>query len=73
MGTAADFTLAIPVSAAHTENMDASLGLSEPIVVCQFDLDGVLTDTASVHAAAWKESFDPLLNKLVLGPLILPK
>ena len=26
-----------------------------------FDLDGVLTSTASVHAAAWKQLFDPLL------------
>ena len=23
-----------------------------------FDLDGVLTDTATVHAAAWKQLFD---------------
>ncbi len=28
-----------------------------------FDLDGVLTDTASVHAAAWKETFDELLAR----------
>jgi beta-phosphoglucomutase family hydrolase len=27
-----------------------------------FDLDGVLTDTASVHARAWKETFDDLLR-----------
>jgi len=26
-----------------------------------FDLDGVLTDTASVHASAWKETFDTML------------
>lgn len=26
-----------------------------------FDLDGVLTDTASLHAAAWKETFDSFL------------
>jgi alpha,alpha-trehalose phosphorylase len=26
-----------------------------------FDLDGVLTATASLHAAAWKQTFDPLL------------
>ena len=26
-----------------------------------FDLDGVLTDTAEVHAAAWKAAFDPIL------------
>ena len=28
-----------------------------------FDLDGVVTDTASVHAAAWKAAFDDLLNR----------
>lgn len=27
-----------------------------------FDLDGVLTDTASLHAAAWKAVFDPFLK-----------
>lgn len=29
-----------------------------------FDLDGVVTRTAEVHAAAWKETFDPLLITL---------
>jgi beta-phosphoglucomutase family hydrolase len=29
---------------------------------CLFDLDGVLTRTASVHAAAWKETFDEFLR-----------
>ncbi len=28
-----------------------------------FDMDGVLTQTASVHAAAWKEAFDEFLNQ----------
>jgi len=28
-----------------------------------FDLDGVLTDTARVHAAAWKQTFDELLAR----------
>lgn len=31
------------------------------IEACLFDLDGVLTDTAAVHAAAWKEMFDAFL------------
>jgi beta-phosphoglucomutase family hydrolase len=31
-------------------------------VACLFDLDGVLTKTASVHAAAWKEMFDEFLR-----------
>lgn len=37
------------------------LGLPAGIRVCLFDLDGVLTDTAAVHAAAWKEMFDQFL------------
>ena len=28
-----------------------------------FDTDGVLTDTASVHAAAWKRLFDEYLRR----------
>ena len=31
------------------------------IAACLFDLDGVLTQTAKVHAAAWKEMFDAFL------------
>ncbi|MGI8434923.1 MAG: hypothetical protein ACR2LE_09350, partial [Nocardioidaceae bacterium] len=27
-----------------------------------FDLDGVLTKTADVHAAAWKQAFDEFLD-----------
>ena len=38
------------------------LGLPTGIRACLFDLDGVLTDTAAVHAAAWKEMFDRLLR-----------
>ena len=37
------------------------LGLPDSIHACLFDLDGVLTDTASVHRAAWKATFDPVL------------
>lgn len=32
------------------------------IDACLFDLDGVLTRTASVHGAAWKEMFDAFLR-----------
>jgi beta-phosphoglucomutase family hydrolase len=39
------------------------LGLPERIRACLFDLDGVLTKTAVVHAAAWKEMFDDFLRK----------
>jgi beta-phosphoglucomutase family hydrolase len=37
------------------------LGLPRSIEACLFDLDGVLTRTADVHAAAWKETFDAYL------------
>jgi beta-phosphoglucomutase family hydrolase len=37
------------------------LGLPAAIRACLFDLDGVLTDTASVHRAAWAATFDPVL------------
>ncbi|MDN0197837.1 beta-phosphoglucomutase family hydrolase [Streptomyces sp. S.PNR 29] len=38
------------------------LGLPEEIQACLFDLDGVVTRTAVVHAAAWKEMFDAFLR-----------
>ncbi|HXP18746.1 MAG TPA: beta-phosphoglucomutase family hydrolase [Streptosporangiaceae bacterium] len=39
------------------------LGLPAGIRGCLFDLDGVLTKTAKVHAAAWKEMFDGYLRE----------
>ncbi len=39
------------------------LGLPSRIRACLFDLDGVLTQTARVHAAAWKEMFDAYLRE----------
>jgi beta-phosphoglucomutase family hydrolase len=41
---------------------DAPLGLPRRVQACLFDLDGVLTDTASVHARAWKQAFDEFLE-----------
>jgi beta-phosphoglucomutase family hydrolase len=38
------------------------LGLPRGIRACLFDLDGVLTQTARLHAAAWKEVFDAFLR-----------
>jgi beta-phosphoglucomutase family hydrolase len=38
------------------------LGLPDRVTACLFDLDGVLTKTAVVHAAAWKETFDEFLR-----------
>jgi len=39
-----------------------AFGLPAGITACLFDLDGVLTQTATVHAAAWKEMFDEFLR-----------
>jgi beta-phosphoglucomutase family hydrolase len=39
------------------------LGLPDGITTCLFDLDGVLTQTAKVHAEAWKQTFDEYLRK----------
>ncbi|HYZ80261.1 MAG TPA: beta-phosphoglucomutase family hydrolase [Solirubrobacteraceae bacterium] len=38
------------------------LGLPDGITACLLDLDGVLTRTAKVHAAAWKQMFDEYLH-----------
>ncbi|ORA12806.1 beta-phosphoglucomutase family hydrolase [Mycobacterium asiaticum] len=43
--------------------MASALGLPEEVRACLFDLDGVLTDTASVHTKAWKEMFDSFLSQ----------
>ena len=39
------------------------LRLPKTISACLFDLDGVLTETAVLHAAAWKQAFDELLAR----------
>ncbi|MGO8960465.1 MAG: HAD family hydrolase [Streptosporangiaceae bacterium] len=40
-----------------------ALGLPDTIRACLFDLDGVLTPTAKVHATAWKQVFDDFLRE----------
>lgn len=47
----------VPVSARM-------LGLPTSVHACLFDLDGVLTDSAALHAWAWGEAFDELLLRL---------
>ena len=37
-------------------------GLPDGVSACLFDMDGVVTQTAVVHAAAWKEMFDEFLR-----------
>jgi beta-phosphoglucomutase family hydrolase len=40
-----------------------ALKLPDGIGTCLFDLDGVLTQTAKIHARAWKEMFDGFLRE----------
>ena len=40
----------------------SALGLPRVVEACLFDLDGVLTKTTKVHAAAWKQTFDGFLR-----------
>lgn len=42
--------------------MAPTLGPPKGVRACLFDLDGVLTETAKIHAAAWKEMFDAFLK-----------
>ncbi len=39
------------------------LGLPDGGQACLFDMDGVVTQTATVHAAAWKQMFDEFLRQ----------
>ena len=39
------------------------LGLPDSVRACLFDLDGVITRTAVVHARAWKQMFDEYLRE----------
>jgi beta-phosphoglucomutase family hydrolase len=41
----------------------ARYGLPEHVRACLFDLDGVLTRTADLHVAAWKQTFDEYLRE----------
>jgi beta-phosphoglucomutase family hydrolase len=46
---------------ANDQGALSALGLPPGIRACLFDMDGVLTQTASLHQAAWKATFDPVL------------
>ncbi|WP_028267432.1 beta-phosphoglucomutase family hydrolase [Arthrobacter sp. MA-N2] len=50
-----------------TESLTAAAALS-PFDVVIFDLDGVVTDTASVHEAAWRDLFDEVLKDRRVPP-----
>jgi beta-phosphoglucomutase family hydrolase len=43
--------------------MNPTLGLPPGMRACLFDLDGVLTQTAKLHARAWKQMFDAYLRE----------
>jgi hypothetical protein len=47
----------------QTDEVTHIIGLPDSVRACLFDLDGVLTRTATVHAAAWKEMFDGYLRE----------
>jgi beta-phosphoglucomutase family hydrolase len=47
---------------AGARTAQAALGLPARVRACLFDLDGVLTRTAKLHAAAWKRMFDDYLR-----------
>lgn len=48
-----------------------SLGLPAATRACVFDLDGVLTDSGRLHAAAWQAALDDVLLELGLPPFDL--
>ncbi|HWH15626.1 MAG TPA: beta-phosphoglucomutase family hydrolase [Miltoncostaeaceae bacterium] len=50
-----------PPEVAAADAPLAALGLPLGVRACLFDLDGVLTQTAKVHAAAWQETFNTYL------------
>jgi beta-phosphoglucomutase family hydrolase len=52
----------------------AHLGLPDAVQACLFDMDGVLTKTATLHAQAWKQMFDAFLDERGQGdkPFDLP-
>jgi len=47
----------------EARSVQTKLGLPPGTRACLFDLDGVLTQTSKLHAAAWKEMFDDYLLK----------
>src|SRR5262249_8210635 len=47
----------------HARKPQEKLGLPPLTRACLFDLDGVLTKTAKLHAAAWKQMFDDFLRR----------
>jgi beta-phosphoglucomutase family hydrolase len=49
-------------NSATFPSIPVTLGLPDNIAACLFDLDGVITQTATQHAQAWKETFESVLH-----------
>lgn len=52
----------MPLHLGRSSTLTA-LGLPDHIEACLFDLDGVLTQTAKVHCAAWAQTFNRYLSQ----------
>jgi len=55
----------VPAGFSHLlsqANLWRLLGLPSSVTGCVFDLEGVLTGSAEIHAAAWQETFDEFLS-----------
>jgi beta-phosphoglucomutase family hydrolase len=50
-------SLSAPRTTAHM------LGLPTGVLACVFELDGVLTGSAAIHAAAWSDAFEEFLSR----------
>src|SRR3981189_2166382 len=50
----------VPRVGARAHRLVCVLGLPDHVTACLFDLDGVLTQTAKVHDAAWPKLFNVL-------------
>ena len=48
---------------AHGDGAEAAGVRLDRLAAVIFDMDGVVTDTASIHAAAWKQMFDAYLRE----------
>lgn len=55
------------MTSAERERDRSELLIPGEIAACLFDLDGVLTRTAELHAAAWKQTFDAFLRESAPG------
>jgi len=62
LGTSLSKTRRRGITRGRTRIADFTLNSNFEFDAVIFDMDGVITDTASVHAAAWKQTFDSYLR-----------